>query len=294
MEDQKPFRILLYYKYVAIDEYEAFAAEHLEFCKELGVKGRIIIAAEGINGTVSGTWEQTEAYMTYMHKHPLFTDLLFKIDEAEKHAFTKLFVRPKKELVTLRYDTPLDPNTMSGKRLSPKEFYEHLQREDIIILDGRNDYEYDMGHFRNAIRPDIKSFREFPEWIRTNLADAKDKTVITYCTGGIRCETLTGVLLNEGFTDVSQLDGGIVTYGKDPEVQGRLFDGKMYVFDERISVRVNQTEDDTIIAKCQHCGNPTDNMINCTDDLCHTKHFCCDDCLDVHEGYCSDSCKPTE
>ncbi|GMK41426.1 UPF0176 protein YbfQ [Paenibacillus sp. CCS19] len=293
MEDQKPFRILLYYKYVAIDEYEAFAAEHLAFCKELGVKGRIIIAAEGINGTLSGTWEQTEAYLTYMHNHPLFTDLVFKIDEVDKHAFTKLFVRPKKELVTLRYDTPLDPNKMSGKRLSPKEFYEQLQSEDIIILDGRNGYEYDMGHFRNAIRPDIDSFREFPEWIRANLADAKDKKVITYCTGGIRCETLTGVLLNEGFTDVAQLDGGIVTYGKDPEVQGRLFDGKMYVFDERIGVRVNQTEEDITIAKCQHCGNPTDNMINCTDDLCHSKHFCCEDCLDVHEGYCSDSCKPT-
>ncbi|MBD3919053.1 rhodanese-related sulfurtransferase [Paenibacillus sp. PR3] len=292
MEDQKPFRILLYYKYVAIDDYEAFAAEHLEFCKELGVKGRIIIAAEGINGTISGTWEQTEAYMTYMHKLPLFTDLLFKIDESEKHAFTKLFVRPKKELVTLRYDTPLDPNTMSGKRLSPKEFYEQLQREDIIILDGRNGYEYDMGHFRNAIRPDIESFREFPEWIRNNLSDAKDKKVITYCTGGIRCETLTGVLLNEGFTDVAQLDGGIVTYGKDPDVQGRLFDGKLYVFDERIGVRVNQTDEEVTIAKCQHCGNPTDNMINCTDDLCHSKHFCCEDCLDVHEGYCSDSCKP--
>lgn len=293
MEDQKPFRILLYYKYVAIDEYETFAAEHLEYCKELGVKGRIIIAAEGINGTISGTWEQTEAYMNYMHNHPLFTDLLFKIDEADKHAFTKLFVRPKKELVTLRYDKPLDPNTMSGKRLSPKEFYEQLQSEDIVILDGRNGYEYDMGHFRNAIRPDIDSFREFPEWIRANLSDAKNKKVITYCTGGIRCETLTGVLLNEGFTDVAQLDGGIVSYGKDPEVKGRLFDGKMYVFDERIGVRVNQTEDDITIAKCQHCGNPTDNMINCTDDLCHTKHFCCDDCLDVHEGYCSDSCKPT-
>ncbi|PWW02796.1 UPF0176 protein [Paenibacillus cellulosilyticus] len=294
MEDQKPFRILLYYKYVAIEDYEAFAAEHLEFCKELGVKGRILIAAEGINGTLSGTWEQTEAYMAYMHKHPLFTDLLFKIDEVEKHAFTKLFVRPKKELVTLRYDTPLDPNTMSGKRLSPEEFYEHLQREDVIVLDGRNGYEYDMGHFRNAIRPDIDSFKEFPEWIRENLSDAKDKKVITYCTGGIRCETLTGVLLNEGFTDVAQLDGGIVTYGKDPVVQGRLFDGKMYVFDERISVRVNQTEEDVTIGKCHHCGEPTDTMLNCTEDTCHAKHFCCDDCLDVHEGYCSDSCKPID
>ena len=292
MSSQKPFRILLYYKYVAIDDYEAFAAEHLAYCKELGVKGRILIAAEGINGTLSGTWEQTEAYMSYMHSHPLFSDLLFKIDETDNHAFKKLFVRPKKELVTLRYETPLDPNTISGKRLSPEQFYEQLQREDVIVLDGRNGYEYDLGHFRNAIRPDIDSFREFPEWIRTHLSDVKDKPIITYCTGGIRCETLTGVLLNEGFTDVAQLDGGITTYGKDPEVQGRLFDGKMYVFDERIAVRVNQTDEDMTIGKCHHCGQPTDTMLNCADDFCHKQHLCCDDCLEIHEGYCSDACKP--
>ncbi|KAA2302120.1 hypothetical protein FY526_21480, partial [Clostridioides difficile] len=117
-----------------------------------------------------------------------------------------------------------------------KEFHEHLQRDDVIVIDGRNDYEYEIGHFRGAIRPDVESFREFPEWIRENLGDMKDKTIITYCTGGIRCEKLTGFMINEGFQDVAQLDGGIVTYGKDPEVQGHLFDGKCYVFDERISV----------------------------------------------------------
>ncbi|MDP4098221.1 rhodanese-related sulfurtransferase [Paenibacillus sp. P96] len=291
MENSNSYRILLYYKYVTIPEHETFAKEHLEYCTQLGIKGRILVAEEGINGTLSGTIEQTEAYMHYMQQHPLFSDMIFKIDEAGQHAFKKLFVRPKQELVTLKYDTPLDPNVTSGKRLSPQEFYEQLQNEDIIVLDGRNNYEYDLGHFRNAIRPDVESFREFPEWIRTHLQDAKDKPILTYCTGGIRCEKLTGVLINEGFTNVAQLDGGIVTYGKDPEVQGRLFDGKMYVFDERISVRVNQTDEDITIGKCHHCGSPTDRYINCADDTCHAQHLCCDDCLEAHGGYCSEDCR---
>lgn len=294
MENLKPYRILLYYKYVTIPDYEAFAAEHLAYCKELGVKGRILIAGEGINGTLSGTIEQTDAYIAHMRNNPLFADMVFKIDESDGHAFKKLFVRPKKELVTLRYDTPLDPNVISGKRLTPEQFYEQLQRDDVIVIDGRNDYEYDLGHFRNAIRPTVESFREFPKWIRENLQDVKDKTILTYCTGGIRCEKLTGVLLNEGFSDVAQLDGGIVTYGKDPNVQGRLFDGKMYVFDERISVRVNQTDEDITVGKCYHCDSPTDHYINCADDLCHRQHLVCDDCMETHEGYCSDDCKTND
>lgn len=136
-------------------------------------------------------------------REPLFSDLLFKIDEANGHAFKKLFVRHKKELVTLRYDKKLDPNTDGGGRLTPKEWHDHLDRDDVLILDGRSDYEYDLGHFRNAIRPDLETFREFPEWIRNNLTEHKDKRILTYCTGGIRCEMLTAVLKNEGFRTCS-------------------------------------------------------------------------------------------
>ena len=198
----KDYRILLFYKYVKVPNAEEFTAEHLQFCKDLGVKGRILIADQGINGTLSGTVEQTDAYMAAMHAHPLFSDLLFKIDEADGHAFQKIFVRYKKELVTLRYDKELDPNVDGGARLTPKQFHEKMQQDDVIILDGRSDYEYDLGHFRGAIKPDLKTFREFPEWIRNNLTEHKDKPILTYCTGGIRCEMLTAVLKNEGFGDV--------------------------------------------------------------------------------------------
>jgi UPF0176 protein len=285
------YRILLYYKYVPIPDPEAFTAEHLQFCKELGIKGRILIASEGINGTLSGTIEQTERYMETMHAHPLFSDLLFKIDDASGHAFKKLFVRHKKELVTLRYDKKLDPNTDGGGRLTPKQWHEHLERDDVLILDGRSDYEYDLGHFRNAIKPDLETFREFPEWIRNNLAEHKDKRILTYCTGGIRCEMLTAVLKNEGFQDVYQLDGGIVTYGQDPEVQGKGFDGNCYVFDERVSVRINQTDEHILVGECHHCGTKTDRYINCKDDTCHLQHLVCEQCETDKRGYCSTECE---
>lgn len=291
MTTTKDYRILLYYKFVPIEDPELFTAEHLQYCKDLGIKGRILIAAEGINGTLSGTIEQTERYMQDMHANPLFADMVFKIDEADGHAFKKMFVRHKKELVTFRYEQPLDPNVLSGKRLSPVEFHEQLQNEDVIVIDGRNHYEYDIGHFRNAIRPEVESFREFPEWIRENLSQYKDKKVLTYCTGGIRCEKLTGFLLNEGFHDVAQLEGGIVTYSKDEEVKGRLFDGKCYVFDERISVPINRTDEDIVVGKCYHCGKAEDRYINCANTRCHLKHICCEECEAKHRSYCSDACE---
>ncbi|HZG83329.1 rhodanese-related sulfurtransferase [Paenibacillus sp.] len=289
--ETKPYRVLLYYKYVKIENHEEYAKEHLAFCKELGLKGRILVAHEGINGTVSGTVEQTQAYMDHMHADPRFADMVFKVDEADGHAFKKIFVRPRPELVTFRLEEDIDPNQLTGKKLKPKEFMEALQQEDVIVLDGRNDYEYDVGHFRGAIRPEVDSFREFPEWIRNNLSQYKDKKILTYCTGGIRCEKLSGFLLREGFKDVAQLDGGVVTYSKDPEVKGRLFDGKLYVFDERITVRVNHTEEETVVGKCLHCGTPSEKYINCTYDFCHNHHIVCDACEEAKGGYCSAECE---
>ncbi|MGM0803591.1 MAG: rhodanese-related sulfurtransferase [Bacillota bacterium] len=283
-------RVLLYYKYVPIDDPESYKDEHLKFCKDLGLLGRIIVAPEGINGTVSGTYEQTQIYMDYLKADPRFEDIVFKIDEVEEHAFKKMFVRHKKELVTWRFEDDVDPNQLSGKRLSPKEFYEALQDEDVIVIDGRNDYEYEIGHFRGAIRPDVKASRDFPKWVRENISQFKDKKVLTYCTGGIRCEKFSGFLLQEGFQDVSQLEGGIVTYGKDDEVQGKLWDGKLYVFDERISVPVNRTEEDVVIATCYYCGKTEDRYVNCANPECNKQHVCCPECEVKHKRSCSKEC----
>lgn len=262
------YRVLLYYKYTTIEEPEEFRRQHLAFCKDLDLKGRILVSEEGINGTLSGTIEATQKYMDTMHADERFSDMIFKMDPAEEHAFKKMFVRYRPEIVSLNLEDDVDPNKTTGKYLDPKEFREALLDESTVVIDARNDYEYDLGHFRGAVRPEIKSFRELPEWIRENKEKFMDKKVVTYCTGGIRCEKFSGWLLKEGFEDVAQLHGGIHTYGTDPEVQGDLWDGKMYVFDERISVPINRKEH-VVIGKDWFDGTPCERYVNCGDPKCN-------------------------
>ncbi|OCA85727.1 hypothetical protein A8F94_12700 [Bacillus sp. FJAT-27225] len=290
MHETKPYRVLLYYKYVHIENPEEFTAQHLKFCKELGLKGRILIASEGINGTVSGTIEQTDDYMKAMREDPRFADMVFKIDEAEGHAFKKMHVRHRSELVTLRLEDDVDPNQVTGQYLSPKEFYEAMQDPDTVVIDARNDYEYDLGHFRGAIRPDIKAFRELPDWIREHKDELEGKKVLTYCTGGIRCEKFSGWLVKEGFEDVGQLHGGIATYGKDPEVKGQLWNGKMYVFDERISVPVNQVEH-VVVGKDYFTGEPCERYVNCANPECNKQILCSEENEHKHLRGCTHECR---
>ena len=274
MENKEKYQVLLYYNYVHMEDPEGYAAEHLKFCKDLGLKGRILVAEEGINGTVSGTVEQTNKYMETMHNDPRFSDMVFKIDEAEGHAFKKMHVRPRPELVTLRLnEEDINPKEITGQYLSPEEFYQAMQDEDTVVLDARNDYEYDLGHFRGAIRPDIETFRELPEWVEENREKLEGKKVLTYCTGGIRCEKFSGWLKQKGFEDVGQLHGGIVTYGKDPKVQGELWDGQLYVFDERIAVPVNRKEH-VVVGKDYFDGKPCERYVNCANPECNKQILC--------------------
>lgn len=287
------YRVLLYYNYTKIENPEQFAKEHLALCKSLGLKGRILVAEEGINGTVSGTIEATQQYMDWMHNDERFKDTWFKIDESEGHAFRKMFVRPRKELVALNLEEDVDPLRLTGEYLDPKAFKEALLDEDTIVLDARNDYEYDLGHFRGAIRPDIRNFRELPEWIRENKEKFMDKKVVTYCTGGIRCEKFSGWLLREGVENVAQLHGGIATYGKDPEVKGEMWDGKMYVFDDRISVEINQV-DKQIIGKDWFDGTPCERYINCGNPSCNRQIITSEENEAKHLGGCCYDCAASE
>ncbi|MCI0450206.1 MAG: rhodanese-related sulfurtransferase [Chlorobi bacterium] len=284
------YRVLLYYKYVNIGNSEEFAENLLIYCQNLGLRGRIIVAPEGINGTCSGTYEQTEKYMSDMKNDERFSDMEFKIDEVSGHVFKKMNVRFKKELVTFRLPEDINPNILSGKRLSPAEWYQKMQEDDVIILDGRTDYEFDLGHFRKAIRPPVKSFREFPAWVKNEFSKFKNKKILTYCTGGVRCEKLSGFLLKEGFNEVYQLQGGIINYSKDPELKGKLFEGKCYVFDERISIPVNFADEYNVTGKCHHCGKPTDRYVNCANLDCHKQHFECEDCEEKWSRSCSEEC----
>ncbi|PSL45961.1 UPF0176 protein [Salsuginibacillus halophilus] len=291
MAEQQPYRVLLYYLFTHIENPEEVTQEHLDFCKDLGLRGRILIAEEGINGTVSGTIEQTDAYMEAMKNDPRFKDIVFKIEESAEHAFKKMHVRYRSELVTLRMDEEeyVDPRERTAEHLTPKEFYEEMQRDDVVILDTRNTYEYDLGHFRGAVRPDIEAFRELPEWIENNKDMLEGKRVLTYCTGGIRCEKFTGWMQESGIENVAQLEGGIISYGQDEEVEGRLWDGQCYVFDQRISVPVNQVEH-VVVGRDHFTGEPCERYVNCANPECDTQilaseeseykymRACCHDC----------------
>lgn len=289
-EENNQYRVLLYYKYVTIEHPEAFSKHHLKACRELGLKGRILVAKEGINGTVSGTVEQTNAYIDMMKNDNRFSDMVFKIDETNGHAFKKMHVRPRKEIVTLKLEDDLNPNEITGKYLEPKAFFEAMQAEDTVVIDARNDYEYDIGHFRGAIRPDVEAFRDLPDWIREHKDQLSGKKILTYCTGGIRCEKFSGWLVREGFEDVNQLHGGIVTYGKDPEVQGELWDGQCYVFDERISVPINQKEH-TIVGKDYFTGESCERYVNCANPECDKRFMTTEKNEHKYLRSCSDECR---
>jgi UPF0176 protein len=288
--EKNSYRVLLYYKYVPVEDPETFAAEHLAACKEIGLKGRILVGTEGINGTCSGTIEQTDAYMELLRSDERFSDIVFKIDEADGHAFKKMHVRPRKEIVNLSLEEDINPNELTGKRLSPEEWFKQMQEEDTIIIDARNDYEFDLGHFRGAVRPDIENFRDLPEWIQENREMFEGKKILTYCTGGIRCEKFSGWLVREGFEDVSQLHGGIAVYGKDPIAKGQLWDGQMYVFDERIAVPINQVER-VVVGRDHFDGTPCERYVNCANPECNAKILCSEENEHFYMRSCSDECR---
>ena len=284
------YRVLLFYKYVKIEDPETVVAEHLKACKEIGLKGRIFIGSEGINGTCSGTIEQTDAYLDMMNKHEYFNDIIYKIDIEDGHVFQKMHVRVREQIVNLSLEDDVDSTQLTGNYLKPAEFLEKMQEENTVILDARNDYEYDVGHFRGAIRPDIRTFRELPQWVRDNKELFEGKQVLTYCTGGIRCEKFSGWLVREGFDNVSQLEGGIVTYGKDPEAKGQLWDGQCYVFDERLVVPVNQVEH-VVVGRDHFDGEPCERYVNCANPECNEQIICSEENEYLYMRSCTDACR---
>lgn len=282
------YNTLLYYCYSPIADAEQFASDHLEFCKSLGLVGRIIVADEGLNGTVSGTAEACRAYMDAVHADERFAKTDFKIDEVPEPSFIKMHCRYKPEIVHsgLRDPKVINPNQETGIHLEPEDFMKMKDQEDVVILDVRSNYEHNVGRFKNAITLDIENFREFPEKIK-ELEKYKDKKILTYCTGGIKCEKASALLLKEGFEDVYQLHGGIIKYGK--EVGGKDFEGKCYVFDNRVTVDVNSVNP-TIVSTCLNCGVVTPKMINCANPECNEHFTQCDECGWELKGCCSIEC----
>ncbi|MGV3763805.1 oxygen-dependent tRNA uridine(34) hydroxylase TrhO [Parapedobacter sp.] len=279
---------LLYYCYSPIDDAEQFAADHLRFCKSLGLVGRIIVADEGLNGTVSGTPGACQTYMEAVHADPRFAKTDFKIDEVDEPSFVKMHCRYKPEIVHsgLRDPKLIDPTQETGIHLEPREFMAMKDRDDVVVLDVRSNYEHNVGRFKNAVTLDIENFREFPDKLE-ELSAYKGKKILTYCTGGIKCEKASALLLKNGFADVYQLHGGIIKYGK--EAGGKDFEGKCYVFDNRVTVDVNHVNP-TEVATCRNCGAHSSRMINCANPECNEHFTQCEACGWKMEGCCSETC----
>ncbi|WP_024563304.1 rhodanese-related sulfurtransferase [Candidatus Phytoplasma tritici] len=284
-----PYLVILYYQYAPIKDPQTFRDQHFKYCESLGLLGRIIISQEGINGTLSGLKEQIYKYMDQLKQDARFCNTIFKIETVEAHVFPRLSIKVKPELVNLSLEENVDLTKDKGFYLAPPEFLKALQEKDILILDARNDYEYDLGHFRNAVNPNIRHFRDLPNWVKQNAHLLKDKKIVTYCTGGVRCEKFSTFLKKEGFNDVYQLEGGIISYGKNPETQGALWDGKMYVFDQRIAVPVNQKEH-IIVGKDYFDGTPCERYINCSNPQCNKQILCHEYNEHKYLGACSDKC----
>jgi len=283
----KEYKVLLFYKYAGIEDPEKFRDEHLAWCMQNEIKGRVFVAKEGINGTVSGKAVNVEKYKMFLRSYPQFNDITFREDEEDDSAFYKMHVRVKDEIVNsdLKDTRP----EKGGKRLTPEQlrnFYE--SGKDFIIVDARNWYESSIGKFKNAITPQINNFREWAKAVH-ELSEYKDKTVVTYCTGGIRCEKASAYMIEQGFKDVYQLDGGIVTYAK--QFPDTYWEGGIFVFDERRVVEPNKELELKHIAKCYYCGTPTSYYINCHNLDCDKIIVSCHKCKVENDYCCSEECR---
>lgn len=282
------FRVLLFYRFVRLAEPKAERDRQLRLCREHGLRGRILLSEEGINGTLSGPVAATEAYKAYLRHHSDFHGIEFKEERHDRHVFPRLSIRVRAEIVALEAPTPLDLPRDGGPYVEPAEMREILREEprDVLIVDGRSKFEYELGHFKGAEALAVDTFRDFKQEVE-RLRPHREQTIITYCTGGIRCEKLTAMMHTAGFRDVRQLHGGIIRYGQ--ETGGENFQGRCYVFDDRIHVPVNRVNP-SVVGRCEHCHAPTELHINCANAACNRQLLLCEACAERYQGACSAAC----
>ena len=278
--------VILFYKFHSIDNLEKFQKEHIDFCNDIAILGRILVASEGINGSVSGTREQIDSYKKYITSLEGFNDVKFKEDSVLNHPFTRMQVKIRDTLINIGRDVNI---SKKGKYIEPDELFklynDSAYGEDFIIIDTRNDYEYKIGRFKDSIHLDIKTFRQFPEALK-KIEHMKDKKIITYCTGGIRCEKATSFMIEQGFENVYQLKDGILTYGK--EYPDTFWEGKCFVFDKRMFSDINS--DKSPITNCELCGTSSDLNRNCRNVNCDKLFISCVKCEKKFNGCCSKEC----
>lgn len=245
--------IIAFYKFVELADYIQLQPKILKFCKEQGIKGTILLAKEGINSTVSGSKEAITNLQEFLALDPRFYGMEYKKSFNESKPFLRMKVKLKKEIVTLGVDG-IDPNKEVGCYIEPEDWNDIISDPNTILVDTRNDYETEIGTFKGAIDPNTTNFREFPEYVEKNLSNAKDKKVAMYCTGGIRCEKSTALLMKMGFKDVCHLKGGILNYLEKIPQEESMWEGECFVFDERVAV--NHDLDRGQYDQCHGCRHP--------------------------------------
>ncbi len=290
IESTEPRTTISFYKYYHIANTPIFRDTlFLEFSK-LDVLGRIYIASEGINAQLSVPSRLFEAFKTYLYSISFLNGVRLNIavDDNGK-SFFKLAIKVRHRIVADGIADPSFDVTQIGKHLNAEEYNTLTENKNVTIVDMRNHYESEVGHFENAVLPNVDTFREQLPFVANLLADKKNQPVVMYCTGGIRCEKASAYLLHKGFTEVYQLEGGIIKYAQEVKDKGlqNKFHGKNFVFDERLSESIS----DEIIAKCHQCGNAYDLHSNCANVACNLLFIQCPKCADEYNNCCSTECK---
>ena len=226
------------YRFVTLDDYRTMREPLLDVCREQGVKGTLLLAAEGINGTIAGTREGIDTVLHYLRADSRLTALEHKESLDERMPFYRMKVKLKKEIVTMGV-SDIDPNRVVGTYVKPRDWNDLINDPDVLLIDTRNDYECEIGTFRGAVNPHTESFREFPGYVREHLDPGKQKKVAMFCTGGIRCEKASAFMLQEGFEEVYHLQGGILKYLEEVPHKDSAWEGECYVFDNRVAVNHN-------------------------------------------------------
>ena len=274
------YRVISFYRYVRIEQPEEMRDSIRTYCEEHSILGRILIATEGINGAVSGTDEEIRAFQHYLAENPLFAQLTFREQVADVNTYHKLVVRVRSEIVRfgvpVRFEKP-------GTHLSPVELEKwYSTSEDFVIIDGRNEYEYEVGRFKNAVKLPIENFREFAG-MTNELEKYKTKKMVLYCTGGIRCEKASAYLKEQGFPQVYQVEGGVINYVN--QFPNAHWEGGLFVFDDRLVSDVGET-----ITQCGLCGVAEKQYMNCHNLDCDELFICCEKCCEKMKRCCSDEC----
>lgn len=281
---------LSFYRYVIIHDPEAWRDELYRWMDELSILGRVYVAREGINAQINVPDHHFETFKARMDGDERLRNMPLKIAvEDDGKSFLKLIVRKKRKIVADGLDDDAFDVTNVGRHLTAKEFNEAMDQPGTVVIDMRNRYESEVGHFQGAILPEVDTFREELEKTVEMVADKKDQKILLYCTGGIRCEKASAWFKHHGFQDVNQLHGGIIQYAREIKEQSlpSKFIGKNFVFDERLGERIT----DDIISQCHQCGKPCDDHVNCKNDECHLLFIQCAECADRFDGCCTPACQ---